>query len=171
MKSPSPLRGALIAAVLATLLNPLFLTAEALLLYGSGLLTPRQKLLGDNADTFVVFGTLILCIPELIGGVVFGAVFVAVGKGGRWTGLIAGAILWSVVPLGYGALDLMHYAQAKPSVQPPPPDWKREDFEYDVVFPVAWLSKELCTGLIIGYVIGREAARRNAKKTSCASVG
>ena len=94
MQLPSPLRGALIAGVLATILNRLFLTAEALLLYGSGLLTPRPSFfLEDNANNFIMLGTIFLCIPELIGGLVFGAVFMAIGKGGRCSGLIAGAIL------------------------------------------------------------------------------
>jgi len=43
MKLPSPVGGALIASVLATLLNPLFLITEWLLLNGTGLLTPHRR--------------------------------------------------------------------------------------------------------------------------------
>ncbi len=163
MKFALAVRSALIAGVLATLLNPLFLIAEALLLYSTGLLTPRQKLFGDNADTFVILGTVGLFIPELIGGLVFGAGFAAIGKGRRIAGAISAAILWSVVPLCWGCFDVMHYLHVKPSMDPPEPNWKQEYFENDVVFPIAWLTKELCTGLIIGYVVGREVARRQKK--------
>jgi hypothetical protein len=166
MKLASPIRGALIGGILATLLNPLLLLTEALLLFGTGLLTPRQHFIGsDDPHEFVVLGTILLCIPELIGGMVFGAGFAAIGRGGRWTGAIAGATLWSLIPLAYAIPDFAHYLQVEPSMQPPQPNWKQEYFEYDVVYPAAWIAKELLTGLIIGYFVGRDVARRKAIKT------
>ena len=73
--------------------------------------------------------------------------------------------------MAYGVSDLTHYAQVKPASEPPQPNWKREYFESDVIFPLAWLGKELCTGAIIGYVIGREVAKRKVKTTDLVPVG
>jgi len=68
----------------------------------------------------------VLCVPELIGGLVFGAGFAAVRKGRRLAGAISGAILSSLVPLAFAISDAAHYLQVKPSMEPPSPDWKRE---------------------------------------------
>jgi hypothetical protein len=107
-----PIRAGLVAAGLATFLSPLLLVGEAALLYGCGIVTPRRHFLGeDNAHTFAVFGTLILAIPELVWGLVFGGAFAAIGKGRHLAGAISGSILWSVVPLLYAAADAAGYAQ------------------------------------------------------------
>ncbi len=58
----------------------------------------------------------------------------------------------------------MHYLHVKPSSDPPEPNWKQEYFEKDIVFPAAWLTKELLTGFMTGYIVGRNVARLSAKE-------
>ncbi len=74
-------------------------------------------------------------------------------------------MLWPLIPLLFAIPDVGHYLRVKSPVQPPPSDWKQEYFENDIVFPAAWLAKELLTGLIIGYLLGRDVARRHGKST------
>jgi hypothetical protein len=172
MKLHPPIRAGLVAAGLATLLSPLLLVGEAALLYGCGIVTPRRHFLGeDNANTFMVFGTLILFIPELVWGLVFGGVFATIGRGRHLAGAISGLLLWSVIPSLYAFPDVAGYAQITSPVNPPEPGWKREYFENLIVLPLAWVAKEMFTGLIIGYVIGGMVARRKNVTNSRASAG
>jgi hypothetical protein len=172
MKLSLPIRAGLVAAGLATLLSPLFLVGAAALLYGCGIVTPRRHFLGeDNPNTFIVFGALILAIPELVWGLAFGFVFAAIGKGRHLAGAISGLVLWSVIPSLYAVVDAVGYAQVTSPVNPPEPGWKREFFENLIVLPLAWVVKEMFAGLIIGYVIGGMVARQKNTTSIRANAG
>jgi hypothetical protein len=161
MNGSTSKRDALIAAGLATTLNPLILTVQAIVLWGTGCLTlsMRQRYgLPTSPLVFAAIGTLCLFIPEGMLGLVFGFVFPVTGliglsRGLQWAGAIYGAVFW-LMPWAAVVLVL---------VQAWPGSWTGLWNELGFLLSLV-LIKEVCTGLIIGYVLGSvEAKRRRAK--------
>jgi hypothetical protein len=161
----SAVRGALIAAGLATILNPLTLAVGALLLFGFDAFrpasTPRLYGVPDGA-ALVIVGTLVLFIPEAVWGLVFGAVFAALAMPRHWAGAIAGAVFWFFLPWACIALETMWANSNGSSI-----DW------YSFVRSSAfwdWVVKEVGTGLMIGYVLGRLGTRRSQSNEPALSI-
>jgi hypothetical protein len=175
----------LVAAGLAALLNPVFVVGLSLILFWTGVFRVSQRELDDRF--VVILGAVVGCIPEAMWGLVFGAMFAAFGKGGRLAGAISGGVFWFFLfGVMFAAFEIQHWSRfhewplfhsveweysvpsersVLPSVWTPASEGQnregparlklRNPDEFGL--PVAVYVKEICTGLIVGYVLGRKA--------------
>jgi hypothetical protein len=163
-------RTALLAAGLATVLNPILASVLLVVLDALDLLIHRGGWFSLDTRGEIIIFSLLLAIPEVVLGLLFGYGLASFSKGGRLTGALAGAAIWAAIPalsVGNALLFYKHITVDDPpslhmlpdGTMGVPPEIKWDAFRDEVVRPLAWLFKELLTGIIVGWVVAGYVAK------------
>jgi hypothetical protein len=158
MRKGSIIKVGLMVGGISLLVNPIASYMMVYLLFGLGWVKEHHGgIIGDGprANSFLL--TVVLSIPEFVWGLVYGAAFFALSKGGKLVGVLTGTIVWTTIPLIVLVNAWIQYDDYVRDLR----RWGDEQealwtgFQDVLAYPLGWFFKEFLTGAIIGLILGK----------------